>query len=133
VIAQVEYEWGTNWYNYLDTITVGVQAEYFIMAVYSDGCEAPSETLIGEGQPTGVGEIDAEKVSVYPNPVENQLNIVANGLQRIAVYNAMGQLVETKVADGNQFVLQVGDYAAGLYTVQVVTANGVVTRSMIVQ
>ena len=133
VIAQVEYEWGTNWYNYLDTITVGVQAEYFIMAVYSDGCEAPSETLIGEGQPTGVGEIDAEKVSVYPNPVENQLNIVANGLQRIAVYNAMGQLVETKVADGNQFVLQVEDYAAGLYTIQVVTANGVVTRSVIVQ
>ena len=119
-------------YGYVDTISGELQVEYYIVAVYSDGCEAPSETLIGEGHPTGVGEMDA-MVSVYPNPVENQLNIVANGLQRIAVYNTMGQLIETKAADGNQFVLQVGDYAAGLYTIQVVTANGVSTSNIIVQ
>ena len=119
-------------YGYVDTISGELQVEYYIVAVYSDGCEAPSETLIGEGQPTDVGEMDM-MVSVYPNPVENQLNIVANGLQRIAVYNTMGQLVETKVADGNQFVLQVGDYAVGLYTIQVVTANGVSTSNIIVQ
>ena len=119
-------------YGYVDTISGELQVEYYIVAVYSDGCEAPSETLIGEGQPTGVGEKDT-MVSVYPNPVENQLNIVANGLQRIAVYNTMGQLVETKAADGNQFVLQVGDYAVGLYTIQVVTANGVSTSNIIVQ
>ena len=119
-------------YGYVDTISGELQVEYYVVAVYSDGCEAPSETLIGEGQPTGVGEMDA-MVSVYPNPVENQLNITAAGLQRIVVYNAMGQLVETKVADGNQFVLQVGDYAVGLYTIQVVTANGVSTSNIIVQ
>ena len=38
--------WG---YEYMDTITVGAEAEYFIMAVYSDGCEAPSQTEIGYG------------------------------------------------------------------------------------
>ena len=132
VIATVEYEPMLH-YLYTDTITIGAQAEYFIMAVYSDGCEAPSEILIGEGIPYQLSEMDVENVSVYPNPAENQLNIAAEGLQRIAVYNAMGQLVETKVADGNQFVLQVRDYASGLYTIQVVTANGVVTRSIIVQ
>ena len=120
-------------YTYEDTITVGAQAEYFIMAVYSDGCEAATETLIGEGQPTGIGEMSVENVSIYPNPTENQLNINAEGLQRIAVYNAMGQLVETKEMTGNQFVLQVGDYAAGLYTIQVVTANGVAIKSVIVK
>ena len=133
VITTLPYDPNNDYYSYNDTITVGVQAEYFIMAVYSDGCEAPSETLIGEGQPTDIDEMDVVQASIYPNPAENQLNIKAEGLQRIAVYNAMGQLIETKVADGNQFVLQVGDYAAGFYTVQVVTANGVVTRSVIVQ
>jgi len=75
----------------------------------------------------------ASQVTIYPNPVENQLNIKAEDLQRIAVYNAMGQLVETVEVGGDQFVLQVGDYAAGLYTIQVVTANGVVTKNVVVK
>ena len=133
VITTLQYDPNNVYYYYDDTITVGVQAEYFVMAVYSDGCEAPSETLIGEGKPTGINEMDAVQATIYPNPAENQLNIVAESLQRIAVYNVMGQLVEMKAADGNQFVLQVGDYPPGLYSIQVVTATGVVTKSVIVK
>ena len=118
-------------YGYVDSIAVGVEAEYFVMAVYSDGCESPSDTLLGAGV-SSVQEIGS-CVSVYPNPVESQLNVVANGLQRIAVYNAMGQLLATKAADGDRFVLQVGDYPPGLYSIQVVTATGVVTKSVIVK
>ena len=130
-IASVEIDPDPTYhYVYLDSIAVGDEAEYFVMAVYSDGCEAPSQTEIGYGV-DAVSEL-ASNVSVYPNPAENQLNIKAEGLQRIAVYNAMGQLVETKVVNGNQFVIQVGDYVTGLYTVQVVTANGVVTRNVLV-
>ena len=132
MIASVETDPDPTYhYGYVDSIAVGVEAEYFVMAVYSDGCESPSDTLLGAGI-SSVQELGSY-VSVYPNPVENQLNIVANDLQRIAVYNAMGQLIETKVAEGNQCVLQVGDYVPGLYTIQVVTANGVVAKSVIVQ
>ena len=120
--------WG---YEYMDTITVGTEAEYFVMAVYSDGCEAPSQTEIGYGV-SAVEELESN-VMVYPNPAENQLNIMARGLQRIAVYNAMGQLVETKEMTSDQFMLPVGDYASGLYTIRVVTANGVVTKNVVVK
>ena len=120
-------------YDYTDTITEGAEAEYYIMAVYSDGCEAPSETLIGEGQPTGVNEMNAEKAFVYPNPVENQLTIVAKGLQRIAVYNAMGQLIDTKEMTEDQCVLSVGNYKAGFYMLQIVTTDGVVTKNVVVK
>ena len=133
VIATVEYEPMLH-YLYTDTITIGAQAEYFIMAVYSDGCEAPSETLIGEGQPSGIDEMDAEKASVYPNPVENQLNIKAKSLQRIAVYNAMGQLVKTvEVGGQDQFGMQVDGFMPGLYTLQLVTDQGVVSKSVLVK
>ncbi len=124
---------GNDVYEYLDTITVDAQAEYYILAVYSDGCTSASETLIGEGIYDHVNEMNGNGIFVYPNPTENQLNIMANRLQRIAVYNAMGQLVETRVADGDRFVLQVGDYAPGLYTVQIVTTDGMVTKSVIVK
>jgi hypothetical protein len=131
-IASVEIDPDPTYhYGYVDSIAVGVEAEYFVMAVYSDGCESASETLVGAGI-SSVQESDSY-VSVYPNPAENQLNIVVESLQRIAVYNAMGQLVETKEMTGDQFVLQVGDYPTGLYTIQVVTAKGVVTKSVIVQ
>ena len=120
--------WG---YEFMDTITVGTEAEYFVMAVYSDGCEAPSQTEIGYGV-SAVEELESN-VMVYPNPVDNQLNIMARGLQRIAVYNAMGQLVETKEMTDDQCVLSVGNYRVGLYTLQIVTSNGVVTRSIVVR
>jgi len=132
VIATVQYDPNIIHHLYTDTISIGAQAEYFIMSVYSDGCEAPSETLVGEGIPYQLSDL-ASHVSVFPNPAESLLNIVANDLQRIAVYNMMGQLIETKVAEGNQYVLQVGDYAPGLYTVQVVTANGVATKNIVVK
>ena len=132
MIASVETDPDPTYhYGYVDSIAVGVEAEYFVMAVYSDGCESPSDTLLGAGV-SSVQEIGS-CVSVYPNPVESQLNVVANGLQRIAVYNAMGQLIATKTADGDRFVLQVGDYVPGLYTIQVVTDKGITTRSVIVQ
>ncbi len=134
VIATVDYDPSMIHYNYWDnSIPVDIQAEYFIMAVYSDGCEAPSEVLVGEGQPTGIGEMDVKDVSIYPNPAENLLNIVAKGLQRIAVYNAMGQLIDTKEMTEDQCVLSVGNYKSGVYMLQIVTANGVVTKNVVVK
>ena len=134
VIATVQYDPNFIHYDYIDTITIGAQAEYFIMAVYSDGCEAPSETLIGEGIPYQLSELDTELVSVYPNPVEHQLNIIAKDIQRVNVYNVMGQLIETIEIDReNACVLSVDGYPAGIYTIQMVTANGVHNRNVVVK
>ncbi len=133
VIATQEYDPNySGLYYFGDTISIGATAEYFIMSVYSDGCEAASDILTGYGI-TGMNEVNGTGALVYPNPVENQLNIVAKGVQRIAVYNAMGQLVETKEMTGDQFVLPVGNYKAGLYTLQIVTTNGVVTKNVVVK
>lgn len=134
VIATVQYDSNFIHYEYIDTITIGAQAEYFIMAVYSDGCEAPSETLIGEGIPHQLSEMDANGVSIYPNPTENQLNIVAEDLQRISMYNAIGQLVKTvEVGGQNQFTMEVGNYPTGLYTLRLVMDKGVINKTILVK
>lgn len=134
VIATVEKDPDPTYhYIYMDTITVGASADYFIMAVYSDGCEAASDILTGHGI-TGMNEVNETRVLVYPNPVENQLNIKTEGLQRIAVYNAMGQLVKTvEVGGQDQYVMQVDGFAKGLYTLQLVTDKGVVSKSVLVK
>ena len=84
-------------------------------------------------QSTPVDEMETVKAMVYPNPAANQLKVKAEGMQRISVYNAMGQQVETIEVGGDQFTLQVGDYAPGLYMIQVATGNCIVTRSVIVK
>lgn len=132
-IASVEIDPDPTYhYGYVDSIAVGDEAEYFVMAVYSDGCEAASEILLGAGI-SSIQEHDSY-VSIYPNPAENQLNIVASGLQRIFVYNVMGQMVEAmELERQNQYSIPVEGYAPGLYTLQIITANGVYNRNVVVK
>lgn len=132
-IASVEIDPDPTYhYGYVDSIAVGDEAEYFVMAVYSDGCEAASEILLG----TGISSIQEHDsyVSIYPNPAESQLNIVASGLQRIFVYNVMGQMVEAmELERQNQYSIPVEGYAPGLYTLQIITANGVYNRNVVIK
>jgi hypothetical protein len=119
-------------YYYSDTITEGLVAAYFINAVYSDGCEAASETLTGMGQPTGIGE-SVVKADLYPNPVENRLTIKAEGLQRIVIINMMGQQLAMVKAAQDEIELALDSYPKGIYTLQLVTTNGVISRSVVLK
>ena len=133
VIATLEYEPPYIRYGYTDTITIGEQAKYFVMAVYSDGCEASSDTLIGEGHWYSMNEIDEEQVLVYPNPVEGQLTVKADGLQRVVIYNVMGQQVASVETKESECTLNMDAYPKGLYTLQLVTRDGVLTRNIVVK
>ncbi|MBR4390912.1 MAG: M28 family peptidase [Bacteroidales bacterium] len=133
VIATLEYEAPNIHYEYWDTITIGEQAEYFIMAVYSDGCEASSDTLIGEGQWYSVNEMDVDQALIYPNPVEGELTIQAEGLQRVVIYNAMGQQVASVETKESECTLSMEAYPKGLYTIRLITRDGVVARSVVLK
>ena len=119
-------------YYYSDTITEGLEAEYYIMAVYSDGCEAASETLVGYGNPTKVTESSAINATVYPNPVRGELTVKAEGLQTAIVYNQMGQRLSMVESLGNECNISVDTYPQGVYFVQLITRKGVVTRKVFV-
>jgi hypothetical protein len=132
MIATVEIDPDPTYhYYYMDTITVGASAEYFIMAVYSDGCEAASQIEIGYGV-TGVEET-TNHVSVYPNPAKGDLTVKAEGLQRIVIINMMGQQLATVKVTQDVMNLALDAYPKGIYTIQLVTANGVISRSVVLK
>ena len=133
VIATLDYDSLYADYVYVDTITVGIQAEYFIMAVYSDGCEAASETLIGEGIYDELEETGTTQAFIYPNPVESQLTIYAKGLQRVIIFNVMGQQVANMETHQDLSTIVMDAYPKGFYTLQLVTSKGVVNRNVIVK
>ena len=119
-------------FGYVDTISVGVHAEYKVVAVYDDQCEAASETLEAVGMPDDLSEAALSHVTVYPNPVEGELTIKVEGLQRVVVYNAMGQQVTVIVPKQDECLVPMA-YPQGVYFVQVVTANGIITKNVVVR
>ena len=108
-------------YEYMDTIARDFSIEYYITAVYSDGCEAASESLTVTF--TQVDETESN-VSVYPNPVEGQVTVKAMGLQRVVVYNQLGQQMTSLGAANNECVIDTDSYPQGVYVIQITTNNG---------
>ena len=119
-------------YEYVDTITEGLTAEYFINAVYSDGCDAASETLVGVGNPTNVNESGSVNALVFPNPVKGELTVKAEGLLQVLVYNQIGQKIEVVMPKQDECRIAML-YPQGMYFIQLVTTQGVVTKKVMVR
>ena len=122
---------GSDVYQYVDSIPDGSQAEYFIMAVYSDGCEAPSQTETGYGY-ASLEEQDA-RVQIYPNPVDGELNIQAEGHQKVIVFNQLGQQIAMIETEESKQTLNLSHFPSGVYLLQIITQYGMTTKNIIVK
>ena len=130
--ADSTYHLGYWGYEYMDTITVGAEAEYFIVAVYSDGCEAPSETLIGEGV-SSVNELESGSTLVYPNPSNGTFNLnLGTGQWNVEVYDISGRKVYDNRMDGRS-VLDLGKCQKGVYFLKATGESRGVTAKVMVQ
>ena len=120
-------------YYYEDTITEFAEAEYFIMAVYSDGCTSPSETLVGFGYPNTVNELESGKVLVYPNPSNGTFNLnLVKGQWDVEVYDITGRKVFENRMDGRS-VLDLGRCQKGLYFLKATSESKALTTKVVVQ
>lgn len=116
-------------YEYMDTLSVGDTHEYYVTAVYSDGCEAASETLIGEGIPSSVNENESELISIYPNP-SNDLIYIKGNVAACEIYDIVGKMLKKATTDVEE--ISVKDLESGIYMMRVLTENGnVITEKII--
>ena len=66
-------------------------------------------------------------VIVIPNPTDGFVKIEGNEVERVEVYNVLGQLVkETK-----ENILDLSDQEAGTYIIKVITESGILTKQII--
>ena len=72
----------------------------------------------------GINELNSA-TKVYPNPTNGQVNIKAEGMNRVTVTNALGQTVYDASIDGNQTVLDLSQYGTGIYLLRISFENGV--------
>lgn len=76
-----------------------------------------------------------EGVRVYPNPATDVINIEFTGdlrdVQAVYLRDLSGSVVESFPPDSK--VLQVSDFTPGMYVLSLITARGVITRSLVIR
>jgi hypothetical protein len=82
--------------------------------------------------PTEVEESKSLEMSLFPNPVDHNLKIEAEGMTQVTVYNQIGQQVFTAVCDSNSLNVNVSDWSEGIYLVKVMTNGGWVSHRVAV-
>ena len=135
---------GANATSYTDN-TANQQGHYYykLYAVYNDLDEctsAPANWIYDSNQfylhvyysPTGVEEMEANQVSVYPNPTAARFTIEGEGLSHVSVYNTIGQCVYEANCEGNMTEVSLGNVETGVYMVRIATENGIVTKRVTV-
>ena len=79
--------------------------------------------------PTGMAEV-LDGVNVYPNPSNGQVTVEAEALERVALYNVLGQLVAEAQASGDQVTLDLRKLSSGLYLLHIETSSKVCAKKL---
>ena len=87
---------------------------------YAMSCPETVDVTIGDA----VNENNEVVNSIYPNPTSNDLNINAEAMTHVTVFNAMGQMVYDQDVNTDSMILNMGQYEAGVYMVRIDTKNG---------
>jgi leucyl aminopeptidase len=83
----------------------------------------------------GVADDKTVNVALYPNPTKEAVNIACDdGLQRIEVYNTLGQQMDVYRLRGDRHtILNTSSYATGIYMLRLVTTQGVTTKQLVIK
>ncbi|MBQ8958403.1 MAG: T9SS type A sorting domain-containing protein [Bacteroidales bacterium] len=95
----------------------------------SSGFDLDAVGVIHDLAHNDVSEHEKEVVALYPNPVKDQLNVKAENLQLVEVFNVVGQQVMTS----KENVIDFGLLMQGVYFVRVSCGEGVITKRIVKQ
>jgi hypothetical protein len=81
---------------------------------------------------TSTNENQALDFKLYPNPTNGLISIELEGLQKVMVYNALGQVLISKEADGNSLQLDLSGFEGGLYWVKIISQNRIAVKPLVI-
>jgi len=95
----------------------------------SSGFDLDAIGVIHDLEHSNVPENSSDAVAVYPNPVKDRLTVKAENLQKVEVFNAMGQLLLTS-SETETDLCQLPD---GVYLCRVVCDHGIFVKRIVKQ
>ena len=78
--------------------------------------------------PTDVTEMETSSAHLFPNPADQSINVEAEGMTHVTVYNMLGQLAYEADVDGNRMKINVSEWNEGIYLMKIQTGMGQVMR-----
>ena len=135
-IGEVPVVLGQTEYSYFDSEVGAGMYYYQVRADYGD-CE--SEPAASGANPdnnyvivvvTSVAENG--EIALYPNPTNGNITIQAQNMNRITVVSVLGQVVYDAEVEGDQQIINMAQFNAGVYMVRIATENGVSTQRVTV-
>jgi len=74
---------------------------------------------------TGIGETDPIKISIFPNPVENELRINIPGSKEASVniFDQLGKIVLRKEVSGENCIINLSNLANQVYVLEITSGN----------
>ncbi len=103
---------------------------YAVEAVYTEGVAEYTFSNTIDIIITGIEDIIANNISVYPNPTSEFINITGIQGSELYLYDAAGKLVYTERIESDQTQLNVGNLPSGSYILNIVLDNNVITKKV---
>ena len=110
----------------------GFKGNVVLTATPNIGCEVEGTSFsIEVKNSTDVAE-NAIDAAIFPNPTNGNVTIKAEAMQRIIIANTLGQIVFDAEFEGDETQLNLSQFGTGLFTIRIITANGIGTQQVTV-
>ena len=99
--------------------------------VGSDG--EVEDYTVNVGPEMGVEDMNADFISLYPNPVVDMVNIASSkeNIQAVEIYDVSGKMVQTFKDSGKSVSINVSALPSGMYIAKVLTDEGWFSKKLI--
>jgi hypothetical protein len=114
--------------------TYAAAGNYVVVLKLSSSCGFRNDTTSAHIVGINQLNVDNDELMVFPNPARGTATVLNKGnlkMEKVQVYNVLGQVVYTAHADSkDKHTMQLGSLASGIYTIQVYTDKGTVARKL---
>jgi len=116
-------------------ITYNVSGTYDVSLTATNANGSNTMTKTGYIYVGGVGVNDQSiaTISIFPNPVQDVLNIQGSAnIKEVTMMNMVGQIVLSVKADGNNVTINTSDLKSGIYNLKISMADGSINKKIVV-
>ena len=128
---------GVNWSDYYDDVMEsfffgGGGTIYFCVTPYFEGRTGTYLLDIKVAITTGIEESDESLFSVYPNPVQNILNVNCKDIEQVSLFNTVGQKIESLSTEGRENIqINLSGLPSGMYILQANRQGRTLTKKIV--
>ncbi|MFN5319747.1 MAG: T9SS type A sorting domain-containing protein [Bacteroidia bacterium] len=91
-----------------------------------------NEALVGIPEPTSISQVSKSEQLFYPNPASQHLNVNADQVRMVSIYNLQGQLVLQQAIETNSNTVSISQLKAGFYGIQLIDTFGNIQKTNLI-